>query len=70
MGSLDLLNMCVAAFSAVFLLLALLALVMRLIIVAFPHKTTGTDAAVFAAVATALSTVYPGTRITKIEEIK
>ncbi len=70
MGSIDLLMICASAFVGVFLLLALLALVMRIIMVVFPQKAQGTDAAVVAAVAAAISTAYPGIRITNIEEIK
>jgi hypothetical protein len=70
MGSLELLFICLSAFISVFILLALLALVMRIIIVLFPEKLAGTDSAMLAAVATAVSAVYPGTKITKVEEIK
>lgn len=66
----DLLTICTSAFIAVFLLLTVLALVMRIIIVVFPQKADKTDAAFIAAMATAVSSVYPGTKITNIEEIK
>ncbi len=61
---------CASAFVGVFLLLTLLAIVMRIIIVIFPQKAKRTDAAIVAAVTVAASTAYPGTRITNIEEIK
>ncbi len=70
MGSDDLLMICASAFVGVFLLLTLLAIVMRIIIVIFPQKANRTDATVVAAVTAAVSTAYPGTRITNIEEIK
>jgi hypothetical protein len=70
MGSIDLLMICASAFVGVFLLLSLLAIVMRLIMVVFPQRAKATDAAVLAAVAAAVSAGYPGTRITNIEEIK
>ncbi len=70
MGSIDLLMICASAFVGVFLLLSLLAIVMRIIIVVFPQGAKGTDAAVVAAVTAAVSAGYPGTRITNIEEIK
>jgi hypothetical protein len=70
MASPDLLTICATAFAAVFLLLAVLALVMRLIQVVFPEKEIVADAAIMAAVATVMQTVYPGTRITRVEEQK
>lgn len=70
MGSNDLLLMCASAFAMVFLLLALLALVMRIITAIFPEKILKTDEIILAAMATVVSTVYPGTKITKVEEIK
>jgi hypothetical protein len=68
MGSTDLLVTCAVAFVAVFVLLAFLALVMRILVILWPETRAGTDAAVMAAVAATMSTVYPGTRITKVEE--
>lgn len=70
MESHSLLMVCASAFAAVFLLLGLLAMVMRLIIVVFPEEINGTDTAIFAAVGTAAVRVYPGRKISKIEEIK
>ena len=63
-------SICLSAFIGVFILLALLALVMRGIIMLFPEKETGVDAAVIAAVSATMNTVYPGTKITKIEETR
>ena len=68
MGSPDLLVVCVSAFAAVFLLLTLLAVVMRALIAVFPEKVTTTDAAVLAAVTAAVSAAYPGARIANIQE--
>ncbi len=70
MGSLELLFICASAFAAVFLLLTFLALVMRLILVIFPYKEPSSDSAMLAAVAAAVAAIYPGTKITKVEEIK
>jgi hypothetical protein len=70
MGSPNLLLICASAFAAVFLLLAFLSLVMRAIIAVFPQKLSGDDAAVYAAVAAAVGSAYPGTKITRFEEIK
>jgi len=70
MGSQDLLFICASAFAMVFILLALLAVVMRIITFAFPEKISKTDETILAAMASVVSTVYPGTKITKVEEIK
>lgn len=69
MGSPELLVICISAFIAVFVLLAVLAVVMRLIIIIFPQKTPVGDTAMLAAVASVAATLYPGTKITKVEEI-
>ena len=72
MESYYLLTTCAAAFLAVFVLLAVLAVVMRLIQVAFPARETdsGSDAAMFAAIAAAMNSMYPGSTVTKIEEMR
>jgi hypothetical protein len=70
MGSSDLVYICISAFLAVFVLLSVLAVVMRIILVLFPEKESGTDAVVVAAITSTVSAIYPGTRITKIEETK
>lgn len=66
----NLLMVCVSSFTAVFLLLAFLAAVMRILMQVFPEKAAKVDAAVLAAVTTVASAFYPGTKITKVEEIK
>jgi hypothetical protein len=70
MGSPDLLLICISAFTAVFVLLMALALVMRALIAVFPEKIGLTDTAMLAAMAAAVSAAYPGTRISKFEEIQ
>ena len=71
MGEPNLLMICVAAFCAVFLLLAFLALVMRILINVFPEKVKEEiDAAMLAAVSASLSVVYPETKITKVEQVR
>lgn len=70
MDSANLLVICVSAFAAVFLLLALLAVVMRVITAIFPVVNRVKDAAWVAAMSAAVATLYPGTKITKVEEIK
>jgi hypothetical protein len=67
----DLLTICASAFVAVFVLLAILAAAMRLIMLVFPAiDQAGTDSSVVAAIHAAAHRSYPGKRITKIEEIK
>ena len=61
---------CTSAFAAVFLLLAFLSLVMKIIIALFPQEAAQADAAILAAVATTVAAAYPGTKITRFEEIK
>jgi ABC-type transporter Mla subunit MlaD len=66
----DLLVICAAAFVAVFLLLSLLAVVMRVLVAVFPEKPVGIDGATLVALSAAVSAVYPGSRITNVEETK
>jgi len=66
----DLLVVCLSAFVAVFFLLGFLAVVMRLLIAVFPEKLAGIDSATLAAVTAAAAYVLPGTKVTKVEEIK
>ena len=70
MESMDLLLVCISSFIGVFVLLSVLALVMKIIIAIFPEKAATVDAAVVAALAATIGTVYPGTKITNIEEMK
>lgn len=71
MEPLDLLWICGVAISAVFIVLTLLALLMRLLIYVFPADfTTEPDHALYAAIATSHNKFYPGKIITKIEELK
>lgn len=60
----------IPAFLMVFLLLAVLAVLMRVIIYLFPEKISKTDTAVFAALAAVFQNIYPRSKITKIEEKK
>jgi len=70
MESSNLLSICGASFLGVFLLLTILAAVFRLITVLFPGRETIKDAAWVAAMNAAIGVIYPGTKITKVEEIK
>lgn len=64
----DLLVICATAFTAVFLLLSMLAAVMRLLIAVFPEEQAGIDGATVAAVSAAVTSAFPGTKVTNIEE--
>ena len=70
MESSELISICLSAFIAVFLILSILAVFMRLITVVFSVKDTKEDSAVIAALTTIVNQYYPGTKITKIEESK
>ena len=65
-----LLQISITAFISVFVLLTILALLMRLIMTIYPQKRVTADMAVVAAVTTAVQAMYPGMQITKVEEIK
>lgn len=70
MGSNGLLMICISAFVAVFVILSLLAVVMRLVLLVFPEKAARVDTMMMAAIATVASSIYPGVKVTKIEELK
>ena len=69
---LNLLSMCIASFAAVFTVLAFLAITMRLIMIVFPVKKVAAsdDAAMYAAITSAYTRMYPGMRISNITEEK
>jgi len=66
----DLLVISLSAFVAVFLLLTFLAVVMRLLMAVYPAKIGGIDSATIAAVSAAAAYAFPGTKVTKVEEIR
>ncbi len=66
----DLLIICTSAFIAVFVLLIILAVTMRIITAVFPEKKAAADPAVIAAIHSTYSAQYPGTKIINIEEEK
>lgn len=66
----NLLTVCFSAFIAVFFVLTFLAISMRLIIAIFPEKQKDEDSAIIAAISSTMSSLYPKTKITKIEELK
>ena len=70
MENIGLITICFSAFITVFLALSLLAVVMRFIIILFPEKGADQDSVLFAAIACSYNNLYPGTKITKIEEQK
>jgi len=70
MESMNLLVVSISAFIYVFVVLSVIAIVMRLIIVVFPEKQRSDDAATFAAINSVFNTIYPGTKVTKIKELK
>jgi hypothetical protein len=61
--------MCLSAFIAVFILLGILAILMKITLKVFPAKA-GDSEAVLAAIATTMHSIYPQHKITKIEEVK
>ena len=70
MSSTEFLTICSTAFLATFFLLALLALMMRLLIFLVPERREGTDIAVFAAIVATYRSIYPTAKVSSIEEKK
>ena len=70
MGSFELISICLSAFIAVFLILSLLAILMRLITGFFSVRDIKDDSDLIAALTTTINHYYPGTKIAKIEEVK
>ena len=69
----NLIGVCVSSFIGVFFVLIFLAATMQMITRIFPEKkiSAGADeAAVFAGITSTYARLYPGTRISNIEEIK
>ena len=67
----DLLAVCLTAFAAVFVLLALLAVVIRCVTFVFPERPErGLEPALVAAVAGSVAVLRPGARVTRIVEEK
>lgn len=65
----DLITICLTSFTAVLILLSLLALIMRIITLIFPAKEDD-DTVVVAAITSTYNVHYSGTRIIKIGEQK
>ncbi|MBU8932554.1 MAG: hypothetical protein KOO62_00970 [candidate division Zixibacteria bacterium] len=70
MESVELWLICISAFTMVFALLSVLAIIMRIITAVFPQKALGIDATMVAIVTSAVSSAFPGTKVTEIEETK
>ena len=68
MNELALPHICTIAFLVVFAVLAGLALIIHAITLLFPERRGGTDPALVAAITGAVSSLYPQSRVTRIEE--
>lgn len=68
MHDIQILKVCLLAFGAVFVLLSFLAIVMRVLVALFPQREDPGSAAVVAAISASVSTLFPGARVTRIEE--
>jgi Ni/Fe-hydrogenase subunit HybB-like protein len=66
----NLLFISISAFIAVFFVLSVIAIFMRIILLVFPESKSDNDTAIFAAIGATVSTLFPGSKITKIEEEK
>ena len=60
--------LCTAAFATVFVVLAFLSASMYAITLIFPERATAVDAPVVAAISSAVASLSPGARVTKIQE--
>ena len=67
----NLIAICGTAFASVFILLITMALAIWAITAIFParEEDQADDAALVAAISTAVATIYPGARVTRIEEV-
>jgi hypothetical protein len=61
---------CATAMVAVFALLGFLAAIMDVITRLFPERRASLDPVIVAAISNAVATVFPGARVTRIEEEK
>jgi len=66
----DILLISFSALLTVFIILSGLAVIMQLIMRFFPGKEVDEDVTVYSAIASVHSRLFPGTKITKIEEVK
>jgi len=70
METTELYMICGIAFLVVFIILVLLAFLMRIVMHIFPEKVAEIGPAMIAAVAATVQTIFPGTKMTKLEEKK
>lgn len=70
MESPSILSISFSVILTVFLILSVLAISIKIITQLFPFKEEKEDTTIFAAITSSYSVIYPGTKITKIEEIK
>jgi hypothetical protein len=70
MNTPDVLTVSTIAYIIAFIVLALLAIMMRLITLLFPERKDAGSAAVVAAVTATYQALLPGDTVTKIEETK
>ena len=70
MESSEIIYISISALITVFVILSGLAILMQIIIRVFPDKKLEEDVAPYSAIASVYSKLYPGTKITKIEEVK
>ena len=68
MNDLNLIAVCLIAFTSVFTLLGFLAMAMAVITRVFPEQQAKVDAALLAAISGTVSTLIPGAQVTRIEE--
>lgn len=68
MPAISILSACGVAFVAVFVLLSFLALVMHVLTLTFPQKQVRIDPMLIAAITSTVSSIYPGARVTRVEE--
>ena len=64
----NLMLVCLIAFGVVFAVLAVLAAAMHAITILFPERAARVDDTIVAAISSAVATLVPGARVTRIEE--
>ncbi|KAA3611393.1 MAG: hypothetical protein DWQ05_20720 [Calditrichaeota bacterium] len=70
MESPDILSICFSVLLTVFLILSSLAVTIQIITQVFSFKEPNEDTTVYAALTASHAALFPGTKITKIEELK
>ena len=68
MNSIDVLAVSTVGFVVAFAVLAVLAMMMRLITLLFPERKDSSDAALVAGVTATYQALFPGVTVTKLEE--